>query len=99
MIQADRSTDLTGRTAIVTGAGRGIFRSVAVQMAAAGADVVVVDTGGAVEGGGHDTSVAEATVAEIQRNGGVAVSCTESVTTLQGAKRIAALTLESFGRN
>jgi NAD(P)-dependent dehydrogenase (short-subunit alcohol dehydrogenase family) len=90
--------DLEGRTVVVTGAGRGIFRSVALQMAAAGAEVVVVDTGGHMSGEGHDPSVAEDTVAQIQAEGGVAAACTESVATLEGARRIAAFALETFGR-
>ena len=98
MNQVTERSDLNGRTVIVTGAGRGIFRSVAVQMAAAGADVVVVDTGGDIGGRGHDASVAEATVAQIQADGGVAAACTESVATLEGARRIAAFALETFGR-
>ena len=92
------STDLTGRTAIVTGGGRGIFRAVAIQMAAAGANVVVVDTGGAVGGGGSDVTVADNTVSEIRAQGGSAVACTESVTTLEGATKIATLGMEAFGR-
>ena len=92
------STDLTGRTAIVTGGGRGIFRAVAIQMAAAGANVVVVDTGGAVGGGGSDVTVADDTVSEIRAQGGSAVACTESVTTLEGATKIATLGMEAFGR-
>jgi NAD(P)-dependent dehydrogenase (short-subunit alcohol dehydrogenase family) len=56
---------LDGRVAIVTGAGRGIGRSVALLLASEGASVVVNDLGGAVDGSGQDTSPAHDVVAEI----------------------------------
>ena len=56
---------LEGRTAIVTGAGRGIGRAEALLLAAEGARVVVNDRGAALEGGGTDTQVAQQVVDEI----------------------------------
>src|SRR5215475_4669274 len=94
----DRATDLTGKTAIVTGAGRGILREVAIQLARSGASVVVADTGGAIDGSGSDAAVAELTAAGIQRDGGRAVACMESVATLAGATAIAEAALDSYGR-
>jgi NAD(P)-dependent dehydrogenase (short-subunit alcohol dehydrogenase family) len=91
-------TDLSGRVAVVTGAGRGVFRAVALQMARAGAAVVVVDTGGTVGGGGSNADVAEETAAEIRAAGGSALACSESVRTREGAAAIVASALDTFGR-
>ena len=62
------------QVAVVTGGGRGIGRSVALQFAKEGASVVVCDLGGAVLGGGSDTSVAQAVADEIRAAGGQAVA-------------------------
>ena len=71
---------LDGRVAIVTGAGRGIGRTTALELARCGAAVVVNDLDGAF---------AEAVAAEIARAGGRAVACVESVVDRAGALRIA----------
>ena len=92
------AADLTGRTAIVTGGGRGILREVAIQLARAGANVVVVDTGGAIDGRGEEAAVADLAVAEIRRDGGTAIACTQSVVTLAGASAIVEMALNTFGR-
>jgi NAD(P)-dependent dehydrogenase (short-subunit alcohol dehydrogenase family) len=90
--------ELSGRTAVVTGAGRGVFRAAALQLAAAGASVVVVDTGGAIDGSGNDASVADATVRSIMHAGGDAVACAASVTTPEGAAEIVQSAIDAFGR-
>ena len=59
-----------GRVAIVTGAGNGIGRFHAVELARRGARVVVNDLGGAKDGTGSSASVAESVVSEIQAAGG-----------------------------
>ena len=65
---------LDGRVAIVTGAGRGIGRSVALLLASEGASVVVNDLGVAVDGSGQDSGPAHDTVAAIADSGGKAVA-------------------------
>jgi NAD(P)-dependent dehydrogenase (short-subunit alcohol dehydrogenase family) len=91
-------TDLGGTAAIVTGAGRGLMREVACQLARAGGRVVVVDTGGAIDGSGGDAGVAEQAAADIRRAGGKAIACTESVATLAGARAVVDAALAAFGR-
>ena len=90
--------DLSGRTAVVTGAGRGVFRAAALQLAAAGAAVIVVDTGGAIGGTGRDATVADETARSIRDAGGAAVACTESVATPEGAGEIVRTAMDEFGR-
>ena len=89
---------LTGKVAIVTGSGRGIGRGVAMEMAAEGAKVVVVDPGVNVDGSGADHSVAAQVVEEIKAAGGDAVACMESVVTMEGGEKIIQTAVDSFGR-
>ena len=86
------------KVAIVTGAGRGIGRGVAMLMAAEGAKVVVVDLGVSVDGTGSDTSPAEQVVKEITDTGGTAVPCYESVTSMQGGENIVKTAVDNFGK-
>jgi NAD(P)-dependent dehydrogenase (short-subunit alcohol dehydrogenase family) len=89
---------LEGKVAVVTGAGRGIGRSVAMQMAAEGARVVVVDPGVNLDGSGSDAGPAERVVAEIKAGGGTAVPCLESVSTVEGGENIIKTALDNFER-
>ena len=89
---------LTGKVAIVTGSGRGIGRGVAMEMAAEGAKVVVVDPGVNVDGSGADNSVAAQVVEEIKAAGGDAVACMESVVTMEGGEKIIQTAVDTFGR-
>ena len=89
---------LEDKVAIVTGAGRGIGRGVAMLMAAQGAKVVVVDPGVNVDGSGADDSVAGQAVAEIRESGGEAAACMESVATMDGGEKIVQTALDNFGK-
>jgi NAD(P)-dependent dehydrogenase (short-subunit alcohol dehydrogenase family) len=90
--------NLSGKVAIVTGAGRGIGRAHALALAAAGAKVVVNDLGAALSGEGSDLSPAEQVVAEIRAAGGEAVANGENVADFAGAGRMVQQALEDFGR-
>ena len=87
---------LDGKTAVVTGAGRGIGRETALLLAAEGAQVVVNDLGAATDGTGGG-NVAEEVVAEIEAGGGAAVANTQTVATVEGGESMLASALDSFG--
>jgi len=89
---------LTGKVVVVTGAGGGIGREVALLMARHGAAVVVNDIGTAVNGDGRDDSAAARVVEEIRQAGGQAVASIHSVAEAAGAESTIALALASFGR-
>jgi len=90
--------DFDGQAVIVTGAGRGLGRLYALELARRGAQVLVNDLGGSVEGGGADPSVADGVVEEIRRQGGTALASTDSVDTPEGGEAIVRAALEGFGR-
>jgi NAD(P)-dependent dehydrogenase (short-subunit alcohol dehydrogenase family) len=90
--------DFTGEVAIVTGAGRGLGRLYAIELARRGARVVVNDLGGSMHGNGADPSVAERVVEEIELAGGVAVASHDSVASPEGGEAIVRAAIESFGR-
>jgi NAD(P)-dependent dehydrogenase (short-subunit alcohol dehydrogenase family) len=90
-------TNLSGRTAIVTGAGRGIGRATALSLAGLGANVVVNDLGAAIDGAGSDSAPAESVAREIREAGGRAVANRDSVAEWDGAERIVQTALDAFG--
>ena len=87
-----------GRVAVITGAGGGLGRSHALELARRGADVVVNDLGGAVDGTGGSASAAEQVVAEIRAAGGEAIANADSVATPDGGAAIVECALDTFGR-
>jgi NAD(P)-dependent dehydrogenase (short-subunit alcohol dehydrogenase family) len=87
-----------GKVAIVTGAGRGIGRDVALQLADEGAAIVVNDLGAAVDGSGESEAPADQVVAEIRNAGGQAVANKDSVADFNGAARIVQTAIDNFGR-
>ncbi len=89
---------LDGRVAIVTGAGRGIGRSVSLLLAAEGAAVVVNDLGGAVDGSGSDAGPADEVVAEITKAGGKAASNGADVSDHEAAQTLVRSAIDQFGR-
>jgi len=86
-----------GRVAIVTGAGRGIGRGHALELARQGARVVVNDLGGAVDGTGADGAPAQAVVEEIRHGGGEAIANRDDVSTWAGAQALVTMAIETFG--
>ena len=89
---------LDGRVAIVTGAGRGIGRSVATLLASEGASVVVNDLGAAVDGSGRDSGPAHDVVAEITEAGGKAVANGADISVFAAAENLIQTAIEEFGR-
>ena len=89
---------VAGKTAIVTGAGRGIGRGIAMLLAKEGTRVVVCDIGASLQGEGRDTGPAQETVNDIKKAGGEAIASTLSITEPKNAEAIVRMALETFGR-
>lgn len=87
-----------GQVAVVTGAGRGLGRLYALDLARRGAAVLVNDIGSAMTGGGHDTGVADAVVAEIEEFGGTALASYDPVDSPDGAAAVIERARAGFGR-
>jgi NAD(P)-dependent dehydrogenase (short-subunit alcohol dehydrogenase family) len=90
--------DLSGKVAIVTGAGRGIGREHALALARAGANIVVNDVGAALSGEGRDETPAQQVVQEIEALGGAAVANDANVADFEQAAAMVRQAVEHFGR-
>lgn len=95
---AETKKMLAGKVALVTGAGGGIGREIALLMGAAGARVVVNDIGASLTGEGMDLSPGEAVVETICANGGEAIANGDSVAEAAGAQRMVQTAIDAFGR-
>jgi NAD(P)-dependent dehydrogenase (short-subunit alcohol dehydrogenase family) len=89
---------MEGKVAVVTGAGGGVGREIAIMMADAGAKVIVADIGASLSGEGNSASPAQQTKALIEQKGGAAEICTESVATWGSARKIVQAALDHYGR-
>lgn len=89
---------LLERVALVTGAGRGVGRSIAMDLARHGAKVIVNDLGGTLDGEDEDISVAESVVREIEAAGGTAAANTGDVTSNEDAYNMVKQAIDTWGR-
>ncbi|SNT76628.1 SDR family NAD(P)-dependent oxidoreductase [Paracoccus seriniphilus] len=89
---------LEGKVMLVTGAGGGIGRAIAMEAARAGAAVVVNDIGASLDGQRESSAAAQETVAEIERTGGRAVANGDDVTDPSGAQAMVKQATDAFGR-
>jgi NAD(P)-dependent dehydrogenase (short-subunit alcohol dehydrogenase family) len=87
-----------GKVAIITGAGGGLGREHALLLASRGAQIVVNDLGGAVDGTGSSAGPAQKVVEEIEALGGAAVADTNSVASPEGGDAMVKTALDAFGR-
>ena len=86
------------RVAVITGAGGGLGKTYALELARRGAKVVVNDLGGAADGSGGGNSMADICVKEIEEAGGTAVANYDSVATPEGGENIIKTALDNFGK-
>jgi NAD(P)-dependent dehydrogenase (short-subunit alcohol dehydrogenase family) len=92
------SIDFKGKVAIITGAGGGLGRTHALELAKRGAKVVVNDLGGSVDGSGGSSAAAQKVVEEIKAAGGEAIANGSSVSDKKGVENLVKQTVEAFGR-
>lgn len=97
-MQGSDSKPLDGKVVVVTGAGQGVGRAVAMQAAREGAHVVVNDLGSNPSGSGSDASLAQQVVDEIKAEGGSATASTDSISQSASAQRIIEMARDTFGR-
>lgn len=90
--------EFNDQVAVVTGAGRGLGRMYALELARRGAAVVVNDLGGTMAGRGSDVAVADQVVEEITAAGGTALASYDSVDSPEGGEAIVRAAVEQFGR-
>ena len=90
--------DFSGRVAIVTGAGAGLGRSYALELAKRGAKVVINDLGGTRDGAGSSDAAANKVVDEIKALGGQAVPNYDNVATVAGGANIVKTAVDAFGK-
>lgn len=89
---------LDGKVAVITGAGGGLGRTHALLLASEGAKIVVNDLGGARDGQGSGSAMADGVVGEIKAAGGEAVANYDNVATIDGGRGILQSALDAFGR-
>jgi len=89
---------LDGKVVVITGAGGGIGRTHALAMAAEGAAMVINDLGGARDGSGEGTAMADQVVEEIKAAGGEAAASYDNVATVEGGQGILKTAIEAFGQ-
>jgi NAD(P)-dependent dehydrogenase (short-subunit alcohol dehydrogenase family) len=86
-----------GKVAIITGAGGGLGREHALELARRGARIVVNDLGGSISGEGGDAGPAQRVADEVNDLGGEAVASTDSVATAEGGEAIVKAAVDAFG--
>ena len=89
---------MDGKVVVVTGAGGGVGREIAIMMASEGAKVIVADIGASLSGAGGSATPAQQTKALIEQKGGAAEVCTESVAAWGSAQKIIQAALDHYGR-
>ena len=88
---------LEGKNIVVTGAGNGIGRAIALGCAQAGANVVVADYGVSLDGSDPSSEVAEAVVAEIESAGGTALALASDISTMEGGAAAVQAAVDTWG--